>query len=290
MAVLKNKTQKNFTMISNNILRDTELKMIDRGMLCTLYSLPDGWNFSVAGLTAIMPDGKSAITNSLKRLENIGYLKRTTYHGKRGKFETEIEVFAEKIENLPLPIYRDRKTVTANSLQENHDGKTVTGNQLQYNINNIKQITKMDTVESIHPSKEIFLMDRETEIQEYKNLIADNIKLDWLLEVAEQNGEREVTIVNEIYDVICDMVCYPREYVVIKGTKYPWETVKLRFLKLRYQYIGDILNRIVDAELTIKNMSAYLVSTLFSASLVGAIESEANLHDSYLKNLRGNLY
>lgn len=41
MAVLKNKTQKNFTMISNNILRDKSLSMKDCGVLCTLCSL---WN------------------------------------------------------------------------------------------------------------------------------------------------------------------------------------------------------------------------------------------------------
>ncbi|MDB8709735.1 DUF6017 domain-containing protein [Mediterraneibacter gnavus] len=290
MTVLKNRTQKNFTMISNNILRDTELKMIDRGMLCTLCSLPDGWNFSVAGLTAIVPDGKSAITNSLKRLENIGYLKRTTYHGKRGKFETEIEVFAEKIENLPLPIYRDRKTVTDNPSQENRNGEAVTENQPQYNINNNRQTIKTDNTKSVNQSAEISMVDREIESKDYKNLIADNIKLNRLLEVAKRNGEREVAIVNEVYDLVCDMVCYPRDYVVIKNTKYPWRTVKIQFLKLRYQHIRDILNRIVDADLRVKNMSAYLVSTLFTASLVGSIEFEARLHDDYLKYLRGNPY
>lgn len=57
MAVLKNKTQKNFTMISNNILRDKSLSMKDCGVLCTLCSLPDGWEFSIVGLSATVPDG-----------------------------------------------------------------------------------------------------------------------------------------------------------------------------------------------------------------------------------------
>lgn len=134
------------------------------------------------------------------------------------------------------------------------------------------------------------MVDREIESKDYKNLIADNIKLNRLLEVAKRNGEREVAIVNEVYDLVCDMVCYPRDYVVIKNTKYPWRTVKIQFLKLRYQHIRDILNRIVDADLRVKNMSAYLVSTLFTASLVGSIEFEARLHDDYLKYLRGNPY
>ena len=97
-------------------------------------------------------------------------------------------------------------------------------------------------------------------------------------------------MVHEIYDVICDMVCYPRERVEIKSISYPWTTVQSQFLKLRYQHIADILNRIVDAELEIKNMSAYLISTLYMQSLVGTIEAQAKLHDDYLKCLRGKPY
>ena len=51
MPVLVNRTQNNFTMISNNILRDEELSMKDRGLLCTICSLPDKWDFSIAGLS-----------------------------------------------------------------------------------------------------------------------------------------------------------------------------------------------------------------------------------------------
>lgn len=67
MAVLKNKTQKNFTMISNSVLCDKDLSMKDRGVLCTICSLTDGWEFSIAGLSAIVPDGVDAIRNFLIR-------------------------------------------------------------------------------------------------------------------------------------------------------------------------------------------------------------------------------
>ena len=290
MAILKNKTQKNFTMISNNILRDSQLRMIDRGTLCTICSLPDGWNFSVAGLCAIVPDGKSALSNSLNRLEEIGYLKRTTIHGKHGKFETEIEVLLEREDEVsaPLPNIGDGKTVADNPSRINGDGKTVTVNQPQYNTDNIKLSIKKDHVKSINPSPAT--TDGGTGTDIYRSTISENIKLDWLLEIATRKGEGEVRMVNEIFDVICDMVCYPRDKVEIKGTAYPWSVVKSQFLKLRYQHVADILNRIVDADLGIKNMSAYLVSALYTQSLVGTLEAEANLHDDYLKYLRGKPY
>ncbi|SDW15522.1 hypothetical protein SAMN05216391_102142 [Lachnospiraceae bacterium KHCPX20] len=289
MAILKNKTQKNFTMISNNILRDSKLRMIDRGTLCTICSLPDGWDFSVAGLCAIVPDGKSALSNSLNRLEKIGYLKRNTVHGKHGKFETEIEVFLEKEdESPPLPIIGDGKTVADNPSRNNGDGKTVTVNQPQYNTDNIKLSIKKDNVKSINQSVAPET-DRGTD-DAYRELIAENIKLDWLLQAASQKNEYEVRMVHEIYDVICDMVCYPRDKVEIKGTVYPWEAVKSQFLKLGYDHVAAILNRVVDANLGIKNMQAYLISSLYSESLTGTLETEAGLYDDYLKFLRGKPY
>ena len=97
-------------------------------------------------------------------------------------------------------------------------------------------------------------------------------------------------MVQEVYDVICDVVCFPRDKVEIKGTAYPWEAVKSRFLKLGYDHVAAVLNRIVDADLGIRNMQAYLVSALYSESLTGTLEMEAGLHDDYLKSYRGQPY
>lgn len=241
MAVLKNKTQKNFTMISNNVLRDKELSMKDRGVLCTICSLPDGWDFSIAGLSAIVPDGMDAIRKSIFNLEKIGYIERNKTRGKNGKYISEIEVYTEKrtVSDLPSRENRHGEPITEKPSRENHRGNPVTENPTEYNTDNLKLNIKKDNVKSINLSEETD-DSMDGEIEAYKNLIADNIKLDWLLEVAGHHG--------------------------------------------------DVLNRIVDAELGIKNMSAYLISTLYTASLVGTIEAEANLHDDYLKYLRGNIY
>lgn len=269
MAVLKNKMRKNFTMVSNTALWDKELSMKERGVFCTLCSLPDGWEFSVAGLSAIVPDGVDAIRASIVNLEKMGYIKRTKSRDENGKFISEIQIF-------------DKRSVTDLPSRVSCDGKSVAENQVQYYTN----IDKTDKIKSIHQSDEKAKSDGQT----YKTLIAENIKLDWLLDVASRRGEPEVQMVNEIYDVICDMVCCPRKKVVIRGVSYPWETVQSQFLKLTYQHIADVLNRIIDADLQIKNMSAYLVTVLYTQSLVGTIEAQAKLHDEYLKYLRGEPY
>ena len=296
MAILKNKIQNNFTMISNNILRDKELTMKDRGVLCTICSLPDGWDFSIAGLSAIVPDGVDSIRSSILNLEKLGYMIRTKTRGANGKYTSEIEVFSERQTVLDFPSRQNRhdKTITEEPFRKTHDEQIMMDNPTQYNTNNKIMISNNDNNKSIIQSKENLcqdgLSDELNDTESNKLLVAKNIKLDWLLNTARNNGESEVAMVNEIYDMICDMVCYPRDNVKIKDTYYPWKVVKDRFLKLRYDHIAEILNRLIDSKLGIKNMSNYLISTLYTASLVGNLEIQAGLHDDYLKFLRGNPY
>ena len=87
MAILRNRTQNNFTIITNNILRDERLPMNARGLLCTMLSLPDNWEFSERGLQAILPgNGLSAIKSALKVLQECGYLRRSKIRGTGGMF------------------------------------------------------------------------------------------------------------------------------------------------------------------------------------------------------------
>ena len=103
MAVFKNQTQRNFTVISNNILKDKELSMKDRGVFCTLCSLPDGWNFSIRGIAALVKDGRDAIQKSVRTLETLGYMRRTLSRNSNGRFETVIELYLERqpVEDTP---------------------------------------------------------------------------------------------------------------------------------------------------------------------------------------------
>ena len=86
MAVLKNRTQANFTIVSNTVLRDKGLKMKDRGVLCTILSFHDNWEFSVEGLASLVPDCTDAVRDSVKRLEELGYLRRTRKRNSKGQF------------------------------------------------------------------------------------------------------------------------------------------------------------------------------------------------------------
>lgn len=77
-------------MIGNEIFRDERLNLVDRGLLSTLMSLPESWEFTVSGMEAILPDGKDRIKQSLKRLENFGYVTIRQERNSKGEFERNI--------------------------------------------------------------------------------------------------------------------------------------------------------------------------------------------------------
>lgn len=96
MSILRNRTQESFTIVNQTITKDKELGITERGLLITILSLPDNWEFTIAGLQQILPDGKEKISNSLKKLEEAGYIERrqTKVNGKYGS--NEIEVYQER--------------------------------------------------------------------------------------------------------------------------------------------------------------------------------------------------
>ena len=262
MAVLKNKTDRsNFMIVSKIFLQDTSLSLAERGLLATMHSLPDDWDFTVKGMERILPDGEARIKKALNGLIAKGYVRREQDKTEHGRFGNNLICIHEKplVEKPPAEKQAQYRNKELNNKEFNNES-------------------------SINPS------DGEGSTEECRKTIAENIKLDWLLDAAGQRNEDEVRIVREVYEVICDMVCYPRKDVEIKGTKYPWSAVRERFLKLEYDHVASVLNRIMDASLNIKNMSAYLISTLHAESMTGTLGIQSGIHDKYLKELRGHPY
>ena len=86
MPVLKNRTQGRFVIVGIAPLRDPKLGTRERGLLCTIMSLPDNWEFSVRGLAKILPDGRDSLGNSIQVLEEKGYLSRWQDRNEKGVF------------------------------------------------------------------------------------------------------------------------------------------------------------------------------------------------------------
>lgn len=85
MSKIKVNKQSNFTMVSNHVLRNTNLSLKAKGLYAYMWSLPEDWDYSVSGLTKVLKEGRDAINEALKELEREGYLVRTILRS-GGKF------------------------------------------------------------------------------------------------------------------------------------------------------------------------------------------------------------
>lgn len=116
----------NYTVMSNYHLQSRNLSLKAIGLLSKVFSLPDDWDYSIAGLTHICKENETAIKSALNELKEWGYLTVTklmpseTKSGRieyvydfyeyskkdtaSGKSSSTPKVHKEKqdIENLPL--------------------------------------------------------------------------------------------------------------------------------------------------------------------------------------------
>lgn len=86
MAKINIEHCKDYTVLHNEIFRNKNLSLKARGLLATMLSLPDDWDFSTQGLVAILKEGESAIRSTLKELESEKYLVRNRVRNPEGKF------------------------------------------------------------------------------------------------------------------------------------------------------------------------------------------------------------
>lgn len=128
-TILKNKFEGNFVIVPKAFLTDESLKLRERGLIATILSFPEGWNFNVKGLMKITSEGRDSIHTSIKILKEKGYLVEYQDRDDNGKFgRSIIEICPES--NIPCT----EKPYTAKpDTVKPKTGKPNPGNQPQYN-------------------------------------------------------------------------------------------------------------------------------------------------------------
>ena len=94
MAVFRVERTRDYTVMCNHHLKDSNLSLKAKGLLSMMLSLPDEWNYTTRGLAAICKEGVDAIGKTLKELEQAGYIIRRRLRGKDGRIsDTEYTIF-----------------------------------------------------------------------------------------------------------------------------------------------------------------------------------------------------
>jgi hypothetical protein len=129
MSVIRVEKTRDYTVMSNSHLRSKSLSLKAKGLLSIMLSLPDEWDYTVAGLATLSADGLDSVRNALKELEHSGYLIRSQTKSK-GKFDKSEYIVYEKP--------RTEKPLTENPTTENP--MTEKPMQLNTNTSNTNQL------------------------------------------------------------------------------------------------------------------------------------------------------
>jgi len=80
MAVIRVEKNGNYTTMCNVHLRDKNISLKAKGLLSQMLSLPDSWEYSVAGLVKINQEGENGIISILRELKEAGYVQVRRYN------------------------------------------------------------------------------------------------------------------------------------------------------------------------------------------------------------------
>ena len=73
MAVFRVERNSGYTVMSNHHLRNNELTLKAKGLLSQMLSLPEDWDYTLAGLSHINRESIDAIRTAVWELEKAGY-------------------------------------------------------------------------------------------------------------------------------------------------------------------------------------------------------------------------
>lgn len=93
-----------YTVMSNYHLRDKNLKLGTKGLLSVILSLPEDWDYTIAGLAVVCGTGKDAVRAAVNELEKAGYITRTQIKAEGGKFGGNQYIIREIPEVVSAPL------------------------------------------------------------------------------------------------------------------------------------------------------------------------------------------
>ena len=96
MGIFRVVKTKDYTVINNYLCKDRRLSLKGKGLLTVMLSLPEDWDYTIRGLSAILLEGERAISSTLKELEALGYLERNVLRNRKGVItDTEYIIYEQ---------------------------------------------------------------------------------------------------------------------------------------------------------------------------------------------------
>ena len=281
MAVFRVERNKGYTVMSNHHLRNKELSLKAKGLLSQMLSLPEDWDYTLAGLSFINREKIDAIREAVKELERAGYIVRSRERDEKGRLRGTDYVIFEQPQTPPvsdLPTL-ENPTLDNPTLEKPTQEKPTLENPTQLNkdiLSKEQSITDLSSTDSIpfHSLNPLSFAHGEAATPPerkrkeatdaysvYEEIIKDNIEYDHFVRYGQVDKDR----LDEIVSIILETVCSKRKTIRIAGDDYPAELVKAKFMKLNSSHIEFVFDCMKENTTKIRNIKQYLKAVLFNA-------------------------
>ena len=306
MAVFRVERNTGYTVMSNHHLRNKELSLKAKGLLSQMLSLPEDWDYTLAGLSHINREKIDAIREAVKELEKAGYIVRSRERDEKGRLRGADYVIYEQPQpkepeaatSSEQPPTSDLPTLENPTLDNPTLEKPTLENPTQLNkdISSKEQsITDLSSTHSIPfhslnplpyeqdeaatpPERKRTEAKTNSAIEIYREIIKDNIDYDILIQDPKMDKDR----LDEIVEIMLETVCTARKTIRIAGDDYPAELVKSKFMKLNSSHVEFVLDCMRENTTKIRNIKQYLKAVLFNApSTIDSYYTALVNHDFY---------
>lgn len=292
MAVFRIEKTRDYTVMANHHLKNRDLTLKAKGLMSVLLSLPDNWDYTLAGLSRISREGVDAIREAIKELERAGYVIRSRVRNEKGQLtDTEYAIYEQP--RVPKVSADNQKPVSpglekptlenpalGNPTQDNPTSDLpaldmpALENPMQLNTHRSNTHREKNDLSIPHtanpypsiPHPSTRGHEQPSMVAQCKALVRHHIDYENMC----QQYERER--LDEIVYLIVEALCSKAEYFTINGNDVPAEMVRgqlLKFNSLHLQYVFDSLNKTAS---NITNIKGYLLTTLYNA---------VSMHSSY---------
>ena len=287
MAVFRVERTQNYTVMSNYHLRDKTISFKAKGLLSLMLSLPEDWDYTLAGLTRISLEGKDAIRAAVVELEKAGYVTRSRVRNEKGHLQGTEYVIRERPVFSAQPALEEpasENPTLEDTTQLNKDKNKITDSQITESFpfpSSLPAATAPTTAQQPE-AKERNRSRRGSmskgEMDTYRGLIRENIGYDDFV----REHPYDAAQLDEMVELMVEMVCSKKKNIRVAGNDFPQAVVKSRLLKLDSEHIRFVFDCLRENTTQVRNMKQYLLAVLYNAP--------ATIENHYAAQVNHDLY
>ena len=269
MAVFRVERTRDYTVMSNQHLRNKELTLKAKGLLSQMLSLPEDWDYTLKGLAAINRESIDAIRTAVLELEQAGYIVRSRVRDERGCLRACDYIVYERPQEKPPKTTCEIPTFDNPSLVQHTLEKPMLDSPTQENPTQLnKEIQNKEK-----PNTDLILSKSDA----IRKTVKENIELDLLC----RNMLEAAPILQEIYELIVETIQSQSPTLRLGSNVFPAELVRERMVQLNSEHIRFVLDSFRARSGNIRNPKKYLLAMLFNAPITlnskTAIDAQAML-------------